>query len=430
MLDSKAYKEYYTVASRAEPPKAKTKYKKKAVEYVTSPKSKTNSASKGTKLKSKAKVTKHAMKKEPLMKTKVEGLAVLSKAAISKAKQVKMVTKRSKIDFYISQQVAHVMELTFSQRFLMSNNKRLSVQMKELVHTRGVCTPSGNEFTDEETMDGEEDDEVLKELYDDVNVNLEKGNAEMTDADQEGSQQLNKADKLVQSSYVSSDFTSKFLNLKNPYLVENKIASLMETSAPHTITILELTSGLTITTPPPPPFFNFILQQQTPTISTPTYTNPTVPLQKIPNFASVFKFDQRVDSTMKKIIKNQVKEQVSKIMPNIEKYVTESLGAKVLVRSTNQPEHNPENKPYLFDLRKPLPIIQDHRGRQIIPKDYFIHKYIEYLKGGESSRRYSTSVMKTTAATYELKWIEDLVPELWSPVVVQYDQHAYYGTLH
>nr|GFD58607.1 hypothetical protein [Tanacetum cinerariifolium] len=33
----------------------------------------------------------------------------------------------------------------------------------------GVRTPSGNEFTDEETMDGEEDDEVLKELYDDVN---------------------------------------------------------------------------------------------------------------------------------------------------------------------------------------------------------------------------------------------------------------------
>ncbi|GKG31733.1 hypothetical protein Tco_0426683, partial [Tanacetum coccineum] len=26
------------------------------------------------------------------------------------------------------------------------------------------------------------------------------------------------------------------------------------------------------------------------------------------------------------------------------------------------------------------------------------------------------SVTKTKAATYELKWIEDLVPELWSPM--------------
>ncbi|GKD83817.1 hypothetical protein Tco_1350656 [Tanacetum coccineum] len=78
--------------------------------------------------------------------------------------------------------------------------------------------------------------------------------------------------------------------------------------------------------------------------------------------------------------------------------------------------HNPENKLYPFDLRKPLPSIKDHQGHQIIPKDYFINKDQEYLKGGDLSRKYSTSVTKTKAATYELKWIEDLVPELWSPV--------------
>ncbi|GJR19503.1 hypothetical protein Tco_0968030 [Tanacetum coccineum] len=73
--------------------------------------------------------------------------------------------------------------------------------------------------------------------------------------------------------------------------------------------------------------------------------------------------------------------------------------------------HNPENKPYPFDLRKPLLLIQDHRGRQIIPKDYFINKDLEYLKNGDLSRKYSTSVTKTKAATYELKWIEDLGPK-------------------
>nr|GEY04130.1 hypothetical protein [Tanacetum cinerariifolium] len=41
---------------------------------------------------------------------------------------------------------------------------------------------------------------------------------------------------------------------------------------------------------------------------------------------------------MKAIIKEQVKAQVSKIMPRIGKYVTESLGAEVLVRSTNHPQ--------------------------------------------------------------------------------------------
>ncbi|GJY61986.1 hypothetical protein Tco_0462643 [Tanacetum coccineum] len=92
--------------------------------------------------------------------------------------------------------------------------------------------------------------------------------------------------------------------------------------------------------------------------------------------------------------------------------------------------HNPKNKPYPFDLRKPLPLIQDHRGRQIIPKDYFINKNLEYLKGEDLRKWYSTSVTKTKAATYELKWIEDLVHELWSLVVVKYDQHAYLGTSH
>ncbi|GJT39619.1 hypothetical protein Tco_0939484 [Tanacetum coccineum] len=41
---------------------------------------------------------------------------------------------------------------------------------------------------------------------------------------------------------------------------------------------------------------------------------------------------------MKRIIKEQVKAQTSKIMIKVEKYVTETLGAKVLVRSTNQPQ--------------------------------------------------------------------------------------------
>ncbi|GKF20187.1 hypothetical protein Tco_0068825, partial [Tanacetum coccineum] len=49
-------------------------------------------------------------------------------------------------------------------------------------------------------------------------------------------------------------------------------------------------------------------------------------------------FLNQVDSTMNAIIKEQVQAQISKIMPKIEKYVTESLGAEVLVILTNQPQ--------------------------------------------------------------------------------------------
>ncbi|GKD57483.1 hypothetical protein Tco_1290870, partial [Tanacetum coccineum] len=48
-------------------------------------------------------------------------------------------------------------------------------------------------------------------------------------------------------------------------------------------------------------------------------------------------FLNSLDSNMQKVIKDQVKTQTSKIKSKVEKYVTESLGAEVLIRSTNQP---------------------------------------------------------------------------------------------
>ncbi|GKE85511.1 hypothetical protein Tco_1559253, partial [Tanacetum coccineum] len=88
----------------------------------------------------------------------------------------------------------------------------------------------------EESMNKEEDDEVTNELYDDVNVNLGNEDTDMTNADQGASGQQNaskesgfeqvkegahvtltpvldthKTGGPTQSSYVSSDFTSKLL---------------------------------------------------------------------------------------------------------------------------------------------------------------------------------------------------------------------------
>ncbi|GKC06755.1 hypothetical protein Tco_0998365 [Tanacetum coccineum] len=65
---------------------------------------------------------------------------------------------------------------------------------------------------DEETMDEEDDDEVTKELYDDVNVNLQvEEDAHVTLTPVISTQ---KADKPIQSSSVSSDFISKLLILR------------------------------------------------------------------------------------------------------------------------------------------------------------------------------------------------------------------------
>nr|GEV86833.1 hypothetical protein [Tanacetum cinerariifolium]GEX80767.1 hypothetical protein [Tanacetum cinerariifolium] len=277
MLDSKAYKEYYAVASGAEPPKAKIKYKKKVDESVTSPKSKTSSASKGTILKSKAKVTKHALKKQPTKKTKAKGLAVLSESKVLDEQQQKIsgadegtgtipgvpmylhTNMKAESDDQDDHNDDSDNERTESDsEDILDPNliKEDQTEYEEEDVDKGVRTTSDDEFIFEEKLDNDEtkDDEVLKEMYEDVNVNLEK--------------------------YLASKMKEAI---------------------------------------------NVVVQ---------------CPTNKLREEAKVENQDflNQVDSTMKKIIKNQVKGQVSKIMPNIEMYVTEYLRAKVLVRSTNQPQ--------------------------------------------------------------------------------------------
>ncbi|GJW46511.1 hypothetical protein Tco_0078157 [Tanacetum coccineum] len=78
--------------------------------------------------------------------------------------------------------------------------------------------------------------------------------------------------------------------------------------------------------------------------------------------------------------------------------------------------NNPEGQEYPFDLSKPLPLIED-QGRQVVLVGYFIKNDLEYLKGGSSSRKYTTSTTKTNAAKYDdIQDIKDMVPSLWSPV--------------
>ncbi|GKA31691.1 hypothetical protein Tco_0717996, partial [Tanacetum coccineum] len=107
---------------------------------------------------------------------------------------------------------------------------------------------------------------------------------------------IQKTKGLVQSSSVSSDFTEKFLNFENVSPANNEIASLMDTIVRH-----EEPSGQTytlftvpITTiPPPPHFFNPLPQQTTPT-PTSTTSEATTSFSTLPDFSSVFKFNDKV----------------------------------------------------------------------------------------------------------------------------------------
>ncbi|GKA26524.1 hypothetical protein Tco_0712633 [Tanacetum coccineum] len=188
----------------------------------------------------------------------------------------------------------------------------------------------------EETMYDDEDDEVTKELYEDVNKVEEDTHVTLTPV-----LDTQKADEPIQSSFVSSDFTNKLLNLENPSLANNEIASLMETLARHATTVPENTSGFTTTIPLPPPFFNLLLQQATPT-PTPTTSKAKTSFPLLLDFSSVFRFNDRVTNLEKDL--SEIK-QVDKY-----KNVTESVEAGVLIMYSSQPMSTYEAAASLFEF--------------------------------------------------------------------------------
>nr|GEX57914.1 hypothetical protein [Tanacetum cinerariifolium] len=85
-----------------------------------------------------------------------------------------------------------------------------------------------------------------------------------------------------------------------------------------------------------------------------------------------------------------------------------------------------------YHLEEPLPLIPNNRGRRVIPFKHFINNDLEYLRGGASSRKYTTFVTKMKAADFgHIKWIEDLVPRaMWIQEPINYDRHALWGVSH
>ncbi|GJV26996.1 hypothetical protein Tco_1383444 [Tanacetum coccineum] len=60
--------------------------------------------------------------------------------------------------------------------------------------------------------------------------------------------------------------------------------------------------------------------------------------------------------------------------------LTPELLVEVYKATTNQLDwNNPEGQQYPHDLRKPLPLIRNSRGRRVIPFDHFINNDLAYL---------------------------------------------------
>ncbi|GKA56630.1 retrovirus-related pol polyprotein from transposon TNT 1-94 [Tanacetum coccineum] len=486
MLDSVAYKTYYAITSGAEPPKLK-KPKTKSDLAISS--EETPSKKKPTKAKKdvpskkkpafKPKPTKN---KAPVKADRGKGLNVLSEVAVSEAAQLKEATKQSKKDFHISQASGpgdgtdfesvvpneqHHKTSSADERIDDDKNDDDEETNSDRTELDRIKIPVLNQsiteyyeeeeekIDDEEKMDEEEDDEVTKELYKDVNVNLGSVDAEMTNVDQGGADQQNvsqesvyeqeeeddhvtlttvhdtqKTDETMKSSSVSSDFTSKLLNLENPSPADNEIASLMDNTVRHeepgsqtshlyTVRIMavpEITSVFTTTIPPPPPFFNPLPQQATPT-PTPTASETTTSFPSLLDFASVFKFNKRVTNLEKdlsemKQVDNMLKltppftlleeaqaekrDYIELILPQavsdfathvIEKNVTESLEDAVLTRYSSQPKSTYEAAAslYEFELTKIL-IDKMEKNKSYDKVDYKRELYDALVKSYQTNK--------------------------------------------
>ncbi|GKF35503.1 hypothetical protein Tco_0112261, partial [Tanacetum coccineum] len=221
MLESIAYKTYYAYASGEKTPKPK--YVRKKADSDTSPKKKPAQATKGSIIKSLAKMAKSDKKKQPAIEPKTKGLTVLSEVALSEAEQMKLAAKRSKKDFHNSHasglgagvrpEVPDVPKYnseseeeswTFSQGDDDDDNDddeetdmnddseetESDNDGDDFTHPNLVSTPPDYELTEEEenqegddnVMEGEQEEEEEEELYGDLNLNLERRDAEMTDA--------------------------------------------------------------------------------------------------------------------------------------------------------------------------------------------------------------------------------------------------------
>ncbi|GKB52956.1 hypothetical protein Tco_0903709 [Tanacetum coccineum] len=430
MLESEAFKTYRAYATGEKAPKSKAKGDKPAT-------------------------------------TKSKGLIVLSEVALSKAEQMKLATKRSMKEFHISHAsgsgdgVDLQSKVPDEQQTLSGTNEGAGEDEEEheehnsdddnddnddkdddqendsqrtesddegddFVHPNLSTYKAGEEEEKKQKMMmKDQEDEENRELYKDLNLNLDRQDAEMTDAQtnqetEEAYVTLTTEPPIVQqqSSSISLDLVAKFINPTPDTGIDSILNLNVAVSVtPSSATIIPQTPIL-------------IIQPQQKTHDSTTITIPTKIMSEIPNFASLFSFERRVsslESDMSALKQtNQFPEALSSILGIVDKYLvskvkdTDRLSRRELDPMVDDLEEpfsrvryrNVDGSPawlglnpalddrYPHDLSKPLPLIPDARGHQIIPYDHFINNDLEYLKGGSSSLKYTTSITKTKAADY------------------------------
>ncbi|GJU01244.1 hypothetical protein Tco_1111582 [Tanacetum coccineum] len=200
--DSESYKEYYVVASRAEPRKTKASVKKKQVgsDMLKTP------PTKGKRLKTSAK------KKQPAKTSKAKGLTVLFEVALTEAEQMKLATKRSLIQTHSShvsgsdadEVTGDILGVPDVPTY-RSDDEKISWKSSEEEDDDEVAV---NDDDDDENNDDNEDDDNQDDdgqEYDKHDDEEQGDDDEQTDSDNDGDDFIHPNDEEIQDANVEGD---------------------------------------------------------------------------------------------------------------------------------------------------------------------------------------------------------------------------------
>nr|GEV04603.1 reverse transcriptase domain-containing protein [Tanacetum cinerariifolium] len=472
LLDFKAYKEYYTFASGAEPLKAKTKYKKKADEPVTPSNSKTAPTAKGIRLKTPAKMTHSG-----------DRVNIQSKVPDEQQQKVTGINEGAGVMPEVPDVPKYNSE-SEEESWTFSQNDEDDVEESDM-----------NDDSEETESDNDGDDLThpnigIVRIFE---YQPAKSNAETTDS-QQANVQANKVTEGThvtlttvppvvqqQSSSVSSDLVSKFTNPSLDTaislilgIVYNYLASKMK-EAVDVVVQLQTNKLREEAQAENQEFLNQrgrddqdkdedpsarlnrgskrrrsgkeaksskeLTHKESKSIGSLKDASRSQP-KSSGKSAHADEHDQKVDDledqshqefNTENDDETSVREALDVYESMCRSVVELEYHLEEVFKATNDrlDWYNPEGKPYPYDLSKPLPLIQNECGHQVIPWDHFINNDLEYLKVGSSSRKFTTSITKMKAVDYgQVKCIEDKVSRIWSLVKVVYDKHAYWGTYH
>ncbi|GJS14480.1 hypothetical protein Tco_0408952 [Tanacetum coccineum] len=400
--NSESYKEYYAMASGTIPPKTKGSKKKANTDAI--PKLKPPTAPKE--------------KKSGKGKQKTTELENISEADLTEAEQLKIVTKRSRQETHSSHASGSGADegtgITPGVPDAPDYDSEDDISWKssddDQEDDEQADDEDDDEHDDDEKVQDDDDEELTESDNDDddddenegTNVEGEKTQEEATETEDQGNEEVKDSNTdLDGRDKVMTDVEDTHVTL-TPVNPDGQQQSSSVSSGVFQTSIMEPSFTAQINRPPTP--HPIIIQPQQQPILTPATTTSSS-IQNLPNFASLFGFDNRlkalednfselrqtnqyaealssipstveqylankmqeavdvavqlkyerireestkkkntanqqfldsIDDGMKKIIKEQVKKEVSKIIPKVEKLVTDQLESEVLVRSSKE----------------------------------------------------------------------------------------------